>query len=158
MLVVGECYSERSSKIAVGASGRPLTPFDGPGGQRIAKLIGCSLEDFLDIFERVNLFEDYVKRWDKVAARKRALAIREEHASDTIIMMGRRVEYAFCPHSERAEPRDYFSKITVNGAEYVVAPHPSGLSHWWNDIENVSSAISFWRITYRELIHGNIQD
>ena len=52
IVIVGECPSKTNDGSAAGKRG----PLDGPSGQRLADLCGISLDEFLDLFDRWNLF------------------------------------------------------------------------------------------------------
>lgn len=155
-LIIGEAPSLVWYDKGIGKSGRKLTPFDGPGGERIAKLIGVSLEEWLDNYERVNLFDVPIGYWEAGRAQLHAACMiaRPEYKNvNRLILFGRKVEKAvigtsfdyFQAHM-RGFP-DYAASDKIEGSvlEMVTAPHPSGLSRWWNDEELVERARVWWK-------------
>lgn len=128
-------------------------PLDGRSGQRLADLSG--LDDVADVFAVGNLLAFYPgrKRGEGDAfpldlARRNALAMMETllefHA---IVLLGRNVARVF-----GAEKRPYFewdSGLRLQGwclpTPTAVFPHPSGVSRFWNESENVENASEFMR-------------
>lgn len=82
-------------------------------------------EGLLRRFRTVNLFPEYRERWSVPAAREAAEALS---LAPVTVLLGRRVATAFGLGRIR-----YFEWIIRDGAELVVAPHPSGLSRLLND-------------------------
>lgn len=56
-----------------------------------------------------------------------------------VIVFGRRVERAL-----RFHPNNFFEWFTFRSQEWVIVPHPSKVSHWWNDPLNCSQSTRFW--------------
>lgn len=56
-----------------------------------------------------------------------------------VLLAGKRVAEAF------GERRAYFEWFDLRGARAAVIPHPSGISHWWNEPANVARAAAFMR-------------
>lgn len=127
--IVGEAPSMRTSR-----------PFAGRSGERLAELAGVSLDVLRDRYRLVNLLRHWPgpnphgkgSAWEPGLARDRAAAIRLAPGS---ILCGRRVAQAF------GLPRVAFFEPDERGV--VVIPHPSGISRWWNDPQNVDEARRF---------------
>lgn len=122
------------------------TPIEGRIGKRLASYAGLSLEDFLTIFDRINLLHERQDtrekgfEFDHDAARLEAFRLYPTFKpGQTVIMLGRRVGNAFGAFGEYFQahrPRD-------NGAVIYVVPHPSGINRWWNDPQNCLQATEF---------------
>jgi len=132
---------------APGPSTDPAEPLSGASGRRLASLCGLDLPDFLARFERVNLLTTYPGRLGKgdafpmAFAREAAAAMAERVTSRRItVMLGLNVARAF-----GMQRLTFFELTRLPHGYVVVAPHPSGVSHWWNDPSNVSLARLFWR-------------
>lgn len=131
---------------APGSRGDPKQPLAGAAGRRLAALANIDLDQFLDRFERVNLLGPQLKAgkgdaFDVRAARDKADALRLKWRGRKAVLLGRGVAAAF-----RLVPDDYqwFKPLEVPpGVEVAVMPHPSGISHWWNDSANVEAAREF---------------
>lgn len=104
------------------------------------------LTRFASSCEHVNL----LKRWpgyDRrgsafplIGAQRRARLIHESPSPHRArILAGRRVAAAFNLYDF-----DYFEALDVDGHDYVVVPHPSGVNRWWNDPGNRSRARVFF--------------
>ena len=134
IVIVGECPGKNNDGSAAGRQG----PLDGPSGQRLAGLCGIALQEFLDLYERCNLFQQHVPyaRWNYRGAEKAADELQRSHEGRRFVLLGRHVGKAFL-----AEQSDFFD---WSQDELVVCPHPSGMSRWWNDADNVEAARRFW--------------
>jgi uracil-DNA glycosylase len=133
--IVGEAPSMRTSR-----------PFAGRSGERLAELSGlASLEALRDRFRLVNLLGHWPgpdasgkgSAFPMQEARSAAATLRLPSGS---LLCGRRVAAAF---GLAAAP--YFAWCDVDGRRVAVIPHPSGVSRWWNDPENVARARAFLR-------------
>lgn len=124
----------------------PLT--GGPTGRRLAQL--CGLDDpaqLADHFELRNLYRSHVEpdNWDKVDAYLRADRMQRLFTEDrAVVLLGRDVQRAFGWF-----PSPYFKllrRISTSGVSYLCAacPHPSGLTRFWNDPENVAAGTAFF--------------
>lgn len=136
-----------SKIVLVGQARNPrggsFEPLDGASGRRLSALAGMDHAAFLERFERVNLLEEGEpgKPFDVRAARERADVLREQWQGRKAVLLGRGVAAAF-----RLVSDDYqwFKPIEIPpGLEVVVMPHPSGISRWWNEADNVASAREF---------------
>jgi hypothetical protein len=136
IILVGQAPGRRSD---------PKEPFSGNSGRRLAALAGLDHAEFLKRFERVNLLDGWPgggphkgDSFDLRAARDKADQLREGWKGRKAVLLGRGVAAAF-----RLVPDDYgwFQPLEVPpGLEVAVMPHPSGISHWWNDPDNVQRA------------------
>lgn len=140
MIIVGQ---------APGPNTDPAQPLSGPSGRKLASLCGMTLDEFLTRFERVNLLADYPGRCGKgdafpaAFAKQAALDIRELVASrDVVMMLGLGVARAF---NLRRPEFFKWTRLSRDCGHVVVVPHPSGISHWWNEPRNVTRAAKFWR-------------
>ena len=128
---------------------RPGEPLAGAAGRRLAALAGMDLPAFLDKFDRVNLLDEFPgkagkgDRFDAKAALERADQLREELAGRKAVLLGRLVARAFRLPDDTY---DWFQVVEAPpGVELAVMPHPSGVSHWWNDEANVRRASDFMK-------------
>lgn len=138
-LIIGEAPSKNEV---------PPTPLGGRVGRRLAACCGITLEEFLVRFERVNLLDVRQDTREKgfefdatAAAHAASLLIRHKLFDEPrlVLLLGRRVAQAFgCDVG-------YFNRWFINQAEAYVLPHPSGVSRWWNSVENQQHAAAFMR-------------
>lgn len=131
IILVGQALNQR---------GRAKEPLDGAAGRRLAALAGLDHHLFMARFERVNLLEqgEPGAQFDVRAARDVADDLRQRWRGRKAVLLGRGVAAAF-----RLVPDDYewFKPLEIPpGVEAAVMPHPSGISHWWNDPANVQAA------------------
>lgn len=130
-----------------------LVPFQGPSGGRLRLLAG--VENLEDHFLMWNLLDAPAIKtigkgddFDMGFARGRAardLTRIKQMQPPMILLMGRKVEKAF-----GFKPKPFLTVRKWQGLKWVVFPHPSGVSHWWNDRDNRIRAERF----LKELIHG----
>jgi len=139
-LIVGAAPSRTSN---------PRKPLSGTSGRRLAALCGLSFPAFLRAFERVNLLDCYPgRRGDKgdelprFVARLSACNLTPRLRQRRTVLLGRGVARAFHMHDR---PFFVWHDDIGDGALVAVAPHPSGVSLFWNDAENVDAARRFWR-------------
>lgn len=136
----------------------------------LAELAGLSLLDYLRTFARCNLLDRWpgAQKGDRARggsafpleeARPRAEKLREaifEPSSPVVrvVLLGRRVAAAFDREGRSREraalayPFFRWWSETRPGSKpvrWVVVPHPSKTSRWWNDAANVAQARLFWR-------------
>jgi uracil-DNA glycosylase len=135
IVIVGQAPGPRSD---------PGEPLSGASGRRLAALCDVACADFLARFRRVNL----LPRWPGAAGKGDLFPAERAHRAafridlgnaDLVILLGFAVARAF------GVRRGYFQRAEVRGIAAVVAPHPSGISHWWNEPANVRRARRFWR-------------
>lgn len=131
-------------------------PFQGRSGDRLRQMTGVNeLEEY---FTLINLFPNpEVKipgqkgdRFHAPSARARAARIwttLKREQPPLVMLMGRNVEKAFFGPKAHHE---WLKPFKTMGLRWVVCPHPSGVSHWWNSPENIQQMRSF----LRGLIHG----
>lgn len=101
-----------------------LDPRDvGSAGERMCTILGLTIEEYLDRFDRVNLCR---KVWDKDAAWVEAARVEAERRAK-IVLLGRKVQAAF-----DMDDAPLFS----TWGRYVLLPHPSGKCRVWNDEKN----------------------
>lgn len=139
---------------------------------RLFDLCGVSRVDFLHLFLRANLLEEWsgdhedgkgdaFPREKAVAGLGRIFQSCSAQIASRIILLGRRVESCFFDIRTRTP---WFTwryirndKLHVQSFACVV-PHPSGTSRWWNEEENVEAARAFWRHQARVAQHFNTCD
>lgn len=123
------------------------TNFEGKSGARLAKLCGLSRDLFLEVFERRNLIQAYPGQdrsggdaFPMEEARRAARDIIGELLGRETVLIGGAVVSAFGMSLQRFT----WYPFPFNGA-FAHSPHPSGVSHWWNDTTNAEAAARFWR-------------
>lgn len=124
-------------------------------GARLASLAGISLDEFLARTERVNLLDRYPGKSGKGDAfpmdeARRAAARLMFRLMDggiyapvqPVVLLGGNVAGAFHVNRDLFIWGQCYSHPLV-----AVAPHPSGISRWWNSPENIKTAKTFWTAT-----------
>lgn len=137
---------------APGPRSDPEHPLSGRCGERLADLCGLSLPQFLDAFERANLIKRFPGKSGKGdhfpinEARKEVveLLIFGRLAGRRVVLLGDHVATAFGFPAKQVE-RLRWNFVDGSGLSIAFCPHPSGISHWWNDKANVAKARRFWR-------------
>lgn len=134
---------------APGPNTNPLEPLSGRCGERLAELCGLGPRAFLDRFERRNLIDRFPgsagkgDRFPLPAARRAALITSRSFAGRDVVLLGDGVARAF--ELWQVVPRLHWLHDEMWGASRLaVAPHPSGVSRWWNDQANAEKARRFW--------------
>lgn len=133
-------------------------PFAGQSGARLARLagVGVSGDDLPEHFDLKNLLAKYPGKksnkgdlFDMGRAKKSAGRIRRHQqiyfGPRYILLMGRKVQKAFgFSIMEFLKPRGDLLRSRGNGINdwhrVIVFPHPSGVSHWWNNTDNREAA------------------
>ena len=117
----------------------PYLPLTGRSGERIARLAGVRYVD--DFADAANLYPNPRPKWRVRDAQNAADWLRRHTPADQpIVALGERVARAF-----RLDGLALFTFQRIGGRPFAVAPHPSGLSRWWNDETNVERARAFFR-------------
>lgn len=124
-------------------------------GKRLAGLMGMSEEQYQWNTVRVNLFSRPVDRWFPAMAR-RAARRRENgglfsRKDRIVILLGRNVAKAFGFGAAPWFKAFYGLGTGAENTVVVVAPHPSGKNHWWNDPRHRREAKKFWQMVYRRM-------
>lgn len=122
---------------------------NGRSMRRLARLLGISPEEFGEHFGWVNLLGRWPgksgkgDKWHAGAALMNAAkfrgALSAKKTPTTVFMLGYNVSEAF------GVSGTYFCgsiEHPFGGAEvaFIVFPHPSGVSRWWNDARNAKEA------------------
>jgi uracil-DNA glycosylase len=135
---------------APGPNTDPRRPLSGASGARLARLLG--VDDLTAVFALGNLLGRFPgaspgQRGDAFPlARARRAAGRFRPAGDVglVVFVGKNVARAF----GRLD-LDYFARDEHSFGrrvlEVTTIPHPSGISHWWNEPANVRRARRFLR-------------
>jgi len=122
---------------------RNRSPFDGASGRRLWRLAGLgSYDELASHFRLVNVLRKFpgkLGKGDAFPRRSAGRACRRLRLRGTILLAGRNVASAFGVRS------GYFEWTTLRGKPCAVLPHPSGISHWWNDPRNRRRARTFMR-------------
>lgn len=123
---------------------RTARPFAGRSGDRLADLLGAaSLRDLRDRYRLVNL----LGYWPGPSPSGKGSAFPLDEArraaetlplADGSLLCGRRVAQAY-----GLARVPFLEWIDARGRRVAVIPHPSGVSRWWNDPENVRRARIF---------------
>lgn len=129
-------------------------PFSGPSGERLCNLTG--LEDYDALaraFKLTNLLREPVKKvpgkkgdlFDRKMAAARGAELYELLPDDfKIVCCGREVWKAMA--LDPTVPYFQWTNVKANPGAWgnlVLFPHPSGISHYWNDPERVRRAAAF---------------
>jgi uracil-DNA glycosylase len=135
MLIIGQAPG-RSVDILDGKR-----VFEGTPGRRLANLCGLTLDEFLSIFDTINVLERFPGKQGKgdsfpiEEARLHAAEIDVEKY-DLVLLAGKNVAAAFgWVDAQYMEWRERFAVI----------PHPSGVNRWWNNPRNMESMRRFMR-------------
>jgi hypothetical protein len=122
------------------------TNFEGSSGKFLATLCGLSHAGWMDLFERVNVLQNFPGRKHRGDHFPIAEAIEVAERMDHLlrrrrsVFIGLRVATAF---GMRIAPLTWYP-VPYEG-EVALCPHSSGLSRWWNDANNRKDAERFWR-------------
>ncbi|CAK9059040.1 unnamed protein product [Durusdinium trenchii] len=145
-------------------------PLQGQPEKRLARLAGLSLDELWAFFDRVDLLgwcpgkkdRKSYHQWSAgyrkhrcdghrfplsvarlVAARLRRFGRLERYA--VVVLCGRLVAAAFALSLDRCVPWTE----EQDGVRFLVLPHPSGVSHFWNDEESWHRAAMVFRSALR---------
>ena len=117
----------------------------GRSGERLARFCGLTIPEFLETFDRENLVETFPGKAGKGdrfpgprEARRLAERSRPGVGGRRVVVLGFSTAAAF----DLTHPTLTFAPHW--GAEFAFSPHPSGVSRWWNDPENLRRATAFW--------------
>lgn len=140
---------------APGPNTDPSEPLSGASGRRLAALCGLTYAEFRRRFRLVNVLDGHPGRSGKgcafpsAEARKSASDLLMGMAGHPTVLLGRAVPAAF---GLAAAP--WFEWRQSGGWPVAATPHPSGISHWWNEPANVRRARRFWRRLARAAAPG----
>lgn len=114
----------------------------GTVGGRLARMLSTGLREFARKHPRINLNARWTGKQGKgdrfcgkeAVVRAAWLLAKKTRPGDKIVLLGQKVAKAFgtkwSPLAER----------NVAGHRCLLFPHPSGISHWWNEPENRRAA------------------
>lgn len=102
----------------------------GAAGDRLRRILGLTVREYLVTFNRVNLLPSGA-RWSPSAARRVAGELDHERR----VLLGSRVTAA---HGYPFKPFRRFR--ADDGLDVLIFPHPSGRCRVWNDRRSVSKA------------------
>lgn len=145
VLFIGQAPAEKDD---------PASPLSGRSGRILAGLMDISIEEFLDTFDRANLFNKWPGKNGKgdafdvhKAARNAHLLVNNNPIFEykAIIVLGQKTTKALGFKDDTFMQWQKFSRPWV-----VVFPHPSGVSHWWNNNRNRKAAKEFLTEMYEE--------
>lgn len=139
-LIIGE---------APGKNGDPSKPCEGRIGARLAACAGITYEEYLTLFDRINLLDEQpqdapkgmafnVKQAGKIA---RAMEPTLEERP-LVLLLGKRVAGAFGFTGAEYFQMTTLGRIAAQTPFYIV-PHPSGVNRWWNELGNELQMIRF---------------
>jgi hypothetical protein len=106
----------------------------GSAGHRLWSMLhartGAFRQQYLDAFERKNLVRGL--EYNKQEARLRAGALAHElrDSGRTVVLLGQDVRRAFGHPEHLLHPQE------IDGCTWRQVPHPSGKSHWYEELEN----------------------
>lgn len=128
---------------------RPLYPFPASSaGGRLCKFMGISVDEYLEIFDRVNLLQEFPGKEGKEdkfpprLAKVAAAAILPLLEGRAVVFLGRNVANSFGYSALGFHSWDYHPGLRM---QLACVPHSSGRSHWYNSPENVQRSIDFWQ-------------
>lgn len=142
---------EKRKIILMGQAPGPKDDDDALGGgigDRLAELCGLSgIRELDQKFKRMNLLTRFPgkagkgDKFPRAEAKARALQLTPGLRNRDVIFLGRNVAYAF-----GLLKVDWFEMIHHRPGSFVccVAPHPSGVNLWWNDLSNRLYAKKFF--------------
>lgn len=114
-----------------------------PLANRLAALLGVSVDEYLNVFDRANVLDYWPGRGTKgdlfplAEARVAAELMKAKLKDRDVIFLGKKVAEAF------RFGFDYLEWVCFCGGRAAVLPHPSGIVRWWNSPQNVRLAESF---------------
>jgi uracil-DNA glycosylase len=138
LLLIGQAPSRSSD---------PLEPLSGASGRRLAALMGLDLDAYLAGVRRANAlpaFPGKAGKGDAFPAAQAGPLVRAVLAEQRVVLLGAPVASA---GGLRGVPAFWWR--SEGGRMVAWAPHPSGVSHWWNDPANLRRARRFWRAAAR---------
>ncbi len=143
--------------------GKPA--FSGKSGPKFAKLLGIDHDRLWDEFEVVNLVDRYpgsAAKGDNFPmdeAREKVARLRAAGLPERVILVGKNVARAFGLHKPMPTPFGPYAHVlkffewyddpddertdTQYPPRFCIVPHPSGVSRFWNDPDNVRAAKEF---------------
>jgi len=112
-----------------------------------------SYEELAEVFDLRNLLgETQAKKpsskgdlFDRAAARESWIELGSELPPNTLLLCAGRAVAKIVGVGHQAWFESGIMHNHRGRFEVVVIPHPSGISHWWNDPEHVSEARDFLR-------------
>jgi uracil-DNA glycosylase len=123
--------SSRPLLIGEAPGGRPGEPHAEPlfsqSGRTLASLARMDWHDFLETFERVNLFDDAMPRWNSLAAVTQAELLLPQFSGRHVVLLGQRVSEAFGVRTWAM-----YQWYSLAGGSVARIPHPSGLNRMLN--------------------------
>lgn len=140
-IIVGQAPSRNSD---------PSEPLSGRSGKRLAMLCGCTVDEFMQTFDRRNMIDYWpgsnAAKGDGFILHSRARIIAESLKADLrgrrVILLGRNVSNSF------RVPFPLFEVAPLDGMAVSSSPHPSGVNLWFNEKDNIEKACRFWRALY----------
>lgn len=120
-------------------------PLTGGSGERLAKLMNVSWDEYLVMTERVNLFPTWPgPRWPVSEARRCGELLMRVIGGRRVVGLGRTVQAALDLEGTpwcrwvSIQPTSYSAM-----AEVGLLPHPSGRNRWYNSPSNYRTAQAF---------------
>lgn len=122
---------------------------DGCAGHRLWKMLheecGASMVQYRDSFDRMNLVTG---PWDAKRAKLRAVELRVELATRTVVLLGGQVRDAFGHKSMDGVYREF--GLLASDIDFYQVPHPSGRNLWYNDEANRKRVGQLFASLYRQ--------
>lgn len=120
-------------------TGNPKAILEGRLGRKIADLCGITFDEYVELFDRINILDCWPGKsgkgdvFPKAEAARQAMRIKI-HERDCVVMLGQGVARSFGIKAE-------FLRWTFLGSTRVlILPHPSGINRWYNDPQNTRKA------------------
>ncbi|CAK9059036.1 unnamed protein product [Durusdinium trenchii] len=126
-------------------------PLQGQPEKRLARLAGLSLDELWAFFDRVDLLGWCPGKKDRKSYHQWSAGYRKHRCDghrfplSVVVLCGRLVAAAFALSLDRCVPWTE----EQDGVRFLVLPHPSGVSHFWNDEESWHRAAMVFRSALR---------
>jgi len=133
LLVIGEAPSDEGP------------PLEGRVAYRISEYAGITVERYLELTDRHNLFPFPIPFWSHDHAKQNAIDVWPQLVGRRTLLLGKNVTLAFGLH-----PPDLLLswRSPILELEVAMLPHPSGRNTWWNEPTNRAAARRFLHTTF----------
>lgn len=126
-----------------------VEPMKGDAGKRFAKYAEIDGWTLFELFDVANVLDRWPGRldggdaWPMDDARAAMEKLWDQQKWRRVVLLGSRVRSVH----PRVEVRtaEFFKWVSVDRCRVATMPHPSGRNRWYNDSNNVKSAVDFLR-------------
>lgn len=111
-------------------------------GNKVAALLGMTRAEFIRKYRRLNLNDRWNGKngrgdaFDEEAGRAAAVELLADCHAARMVLLGQNV--ARCFGLEHHAPLS--TGLFMNGIQFFLLPHPSGINRWWNEPKNARAA------------------